>query len=103
MKQHTVKSIRYSLIVDPNDGNIYNSAQVNNKKDFPYPQSKGQPNPLTDRLGLYKSTSESTKEAFWYFNDSATDQQFSLFKSRNDLNFTEVAARLDGSLPFSTC
>ena len=99
MEQVTIKSIHYSLVVDPNDGNIYNSAQVKNKVDFPYPQSRNDTKPLTDRLGLYKPLEGSNSD--WYFKD--VDMQHALFKSSDDLNFTEVASRLDGTLPGEFC
>jgi hypothetical protein len=92
MRQMKIDSIKYSLVVPPNAGNIYNSAPVNNKEDFDYPFSKNNSSPLGLRIGL-ESLSSSAQ----------IDPNIALFESINDLNLTNVASRLDGKLPGFSC
>ncbi len=90
--------IHYRLIVNPNDGNIYNSARVKNEVDFDYRHSLNESKPLFDRIGIRIDPDDHT---IIYMND--TELEHLLFRSRDDLNFTEVADRLDGSLPGYSC
>ena len=90
--------INYKLVVKPNDGNIYNSAQVKNNVDFDYKHSLNDTTPLFDRIDVRVDPDDFS---ITYTNES--DLEHLLFKSRDDLNFTEVADRLDGKLLGYSC
>ena len=90
--------IDYKLVVKPNDGNIYNSAQVKNNVDFDYKHSLNDTTPLFDRIDVRVDPDDFS---ITYKNES--DLEHVLFKSRDDLNFTEVADRLDGKLLGYSC
>ena len=82
------KAIKYKLIVMPNKGNIWNTDIVMNHVDFDYVASTHNPAPLTNRLGVCFHP-----DGTYEFKD--VDSKYALFKSRADLNFTEVAERVD--------
>lgn len=92
--------IPYELLVGPNDGDIYNSDKVVNKKDFPYKASYGDPSPLLTRLGFIRDANNQ-----FVLNSSNTCYNSSIpmvngtlkecfFISRADLKFAKVASRL---------
>ena len=55
-----VLDIPYTLLVEPSKGNIMDTAQVNNKIDFSYRSSKGDPSPLFSLLGIQCEFEEKT-------------------------------------------
>jgi len=97
IKQITVDRIKYSLVIPPNAGNIYNTLQVNNKVDFSYPHSKNNTSPLGSRIGL------KLDEKNGNFEFVEPDPENALFASREDLNLTKVASRLEGKLAEFSC
>ena len=84
-----VTNISYSLVIGPNKGNIYNSGNVNNAKDFPYKAAYGNSNILLSLLGFAVNTEEKI-----IIESDTINKDLLLFSSLDDKNLPDVCLRL---------